>query len=58
MDLSLNSRTRGFGLLVDLVFFGLQVIDQTWEVDIEIVAEMPIANPASAARFSTSGFLQ
>ena len=58
MDLSLNSRTRGFGLLVYLVCCGLQVIDQTWEVDIEVVAEMPIANPARAARFSRSGFLQ
>ena len=44
--------------MVDLVCFGLQVIDQIWQVDIEVVAEMPIANPASAARFSTSGFLQ
>ena len=56
VDLSLDRCARGFGLAVNLVRMGLQVMEQTWGHDIEVVAEVLMSNQASNACFSRSGF--
>lgn len=58
VDLSLDRCARGFGLAADLVRLGLQVMEQTWGPDIEVVAEVLTTNAASNACFSRAGFVQ
>ena len=58
LDLSLDRCARGFGLAVDLVRLGLQVMEQRWGSDIEVVAEVLSSNHASNACFSRASFVQ
>jgi UDP-2,4-diacetamido-2,4,6-trideoxy-beta-L-altropyranose hydrolase len=57
IGLLLDRCARGRGLATGLVRLGLQVMQQNWGPDTEVVAEVLPANAASQATFAKTGFL-
>ena len=56
IGLLLDRCARGRGLATDLVRLGLQMMQQNWGPDTEVVAEVLAANAASQATFAKTGF--
>jgi UDP-2,4-diacetamido-2,4,6-trideoxy-beta-L-altropyranose hydrolase len=56
IGLLLDRCARGRGLATDLVRLGLQMMQQHWGPDTEVVAEVLAANSASQATFAKTGF--
>ena len=54
----LDRCARGQGLAVELVRLGLQVMEQRWGRDIDVLAEVLTSNPASNACFARAGFIR